>query len=428
MPNISATAYDHWNTCHRFYYWEDVVQLERVRDEGAAGFGKMYHGGLEHWWRAMDGGDVPWREADAALVAAIGGVHENAKHVNTDPFEIARAEAMLTVYHARYFELEFESVYSNSDGVELWFRMPLIDPDGRWVKGWQVTGRKDALKKFADGRKKVVEHKTAGSEIHVGSDYWTRTAIDTQISIYVDAARFAGENVDRALLDVSRKPENRPLLKTPDEKRKLTKGKGCPHCGGRAGGKQGAAQGTGRIMIRTQVDGDGNKLPKPVEVESTCTSCNGTGWQDAPRLQANQRTEDEKPIDFKMRLMDDLTSDPDKFFRMADVKREDQQLLDTRADLYYASGMIGAALELARKATPDGNLHAPDAMRPFTRNTKACLSVYGRRCAYLDLCSGAVPNALASPLYQIRERKKKAKVEQLDEKGRVVATAIAPVS
>ncbi len=90
MPNISASAYAHWQTCHRLFYWQHVIKLERVRDDGARRFGTMYHAGLEAWWREMDGGDVPWRDKDAALVAAISAIAANAKHIDTDPFEVAR--------------------------------------------------------------------------------------------------------------------------------------------------------------------------------------------------------------------------------------------------------------------------------------------------------------------------------------------------
>jgi hypothetical protein len=422
MPNISASSYNQFSTCQRLYYFEQVLKLQRAKQDGARGFGTMYHAGLEAWWKAMDGGDVPWRDADGALVAAIAGIAEKGKHIDTDPYERGRAEAMMVAYHARYFELDFQSVQKES--VEVYFAMPLRDHDGTVIKGWRVTGKLDAFKRFKDGRTKPVEHKQTGSEIHGASDYWARLSLDTQVSIYVDHARFAGIDAREALYDVSRRPELRPLKATPDEKRKMTKGKGCPHCGGRAGGKHGAAPGTGKIMITTQVDADGNRLPKKIDVETACTSCEGTGWQDKPRLQSNQRNEDESVIDFKLRVAEELASMPDKYFRQGNVPRSDEQLAEMRGDLVMVSGIIGANLELSRKATKDGDMTAPAARRCWSRNTQACTNIYGRRCDFLDVCTGVVPDPMRSLLYQIgRPPSTPAKTVGFDDKGKVVSTS-----
>ena len=399
MPNISASAYSHWQTCHRLYYWQHVIKLERTREEGARRFGTMYHAGLEAWWRAMDGGDVPWRDKDAALVQAINAISENAKHIDTDPFERARAEAMMLAYHARYFELDFESVGDARNSVEQWFSLPLLDPSGREIDGWRINGKRDAIKRFADGRVKPVEHKSTSWGIGPADDYWAAIAINTQVSIYIDAAQRLGEHVDRVCYDVSRKPGAKPLLATPIEKRKMTKGKGCKLCGGRAGGKLGVAQGTGKVMKEVI------KAGKKFEVEAACETCNGTGWEEAPALYDKQRVADESFVDFKMRLGDEIASDPDSYFRMADATRTEDQILESRHDLYIATGHIGAALSLAHGMP--GGIATVEARRCFERNTDACTNQYGRRCDYIDVCTGAV-DPWSSPLYQIKKRSSKS--------------------
>lgn len=428
MPAISTSSYTAFRTCPRLYYWRFVLRIVLVREEGARRFGTMFHAGEEAWWRAMDGGDVPWRDQDAALVAALKAIADNARHVRTDPFEVAKAEAMMVAYHARYFGLDFETVHGSPDeSVEVWFDVPMFDESRKVVPGWRVHGRMDAIKRFADGRVKPVEHKTTSSEIHGASDYWARLAIDNQCSIYVDVAQLQGLNAREALYDVARKPELRPLLATPEEKREMTKGKGCRHCGGRAGGKLGSAAGTGKVMVRTKVDADGLLLPNAVDVEVTCTACSGSGWEPGsePRLHKKQRTEDESVDDYRRRVADTIAADPDAFFRQGSLTRSDDQLAESRADLRITSGEIGALTELARQATKEGDLADTKARRCFPRNTSACTSIYGRRCDYIEVCTGAV-DPWKSPLFQIRMPSGKRETHVYDEKGVETVKKIGP--
>ncbi len=403
MPSISASSYAKFRTCPRLYYWEHVLYFERAREDGARRFGTMYHAGMEAWWRTA-GDKSPWLDHDEPLVSALKAIAENAKHVATDPFEVARAESMMVGYHARYYHMEFESPYSDSDGVELFYDLPLLDERGATIPNWRVKGRKDVVKKFPDGRTKVVEHKTTSAEIHGGSDYWIRLAIDAQCSMYVDAAQQEGLDVNEVLYDVSRKPGLKPQLATPEEKKKYTKGKGCTNCGGRAGGKLGVAQGTGKIMVEIMSAG------KKADVETKCNECDGTGWKriadktnayESPRLHADQRLVDETPQDFRLRVGEEIREDVDAVYRQGIVKRSTDQLMEMRADLVVTTGEIGALVSLARNATRSGELGTTEARRCFPRNTNACTSIYGRRCDFIDVCAG-IADPWQSPLYQIK--------------------------
>ena len=393
MPNISASSYSKWHTCNRLWYWEHVVKLERAREEGPRRFGTLVHAGLESWWRTMDGGDVPWRDKDQALVDAHRAIAENAKHVATDPFDVTKAEVMMVAYHARYFELEFESVVTPIDrpgdnGVEMWFNLDLLDENGKSVPGWRLTGRKDALKKFADGRVKPLDHKVTSQKIHAGADYWSDISTDTQVSVYVDVTQRLGfKDADRLVYDVLRKPGLVPLLATPEEKRTLTKGKGCKECGGSAGGKKGIVQGSGKAPDGLACAG----------------GCGGTGWLEAPRMPANQRDKDESWQDYAERIAVDIAEEPDSYFRMVDVPRSADQIAEARADMTVTAGAIGALVELARLRS-NGDMRAPEARRCFPKNSNACSNQYGRTCDALPICSGEVPEPFVSGLYQIKKR------------------------
>lgn len=404
MPNISASSYDHFRTCPRMFFWKHVIHLEPAREEGARRFGVMFHAGLEEWWKAMDGGDVPWRDADAALDAALAGAAADAaKHPDSDPFELAKARALLMGYHAAHAGLEFESVHAGG-GVEMWFNLPLLDPDGKEILGWRVTGRKDVVKRFADGRVKPVEHKSTSSKIHGGADYWLRLRVDTQASMYVDACARTGTHTDRVLYDVARKPNVDPLLATPEDKRKYTKGKGCTACGGRAGGKNGVQQGAGFVMKSEVADG------KSRETRVACEACNGSGWKlgddgkpEAPRLHADQRLVDETMRDYEKRVTDEIASDPNAYYRQADVTRTPDEIAEFRHDLVVTTGEIGALMTLAQQRA--NSMAEPAARRCFPRNTQSCTNHYGRNCDYLSICVGEA-DPWSSGLYQIRKRGK----------------------
>lgn len=402
---ISASSYDTWHTCPRMYYWKYVVRLLRVREDGARRLGTLIHAGLEAWWRNA-GSNAPWRDADLPLVQAMHALADNARHVDTEPTDVAKAEALLIGYHARYLDLEFEPARAGHEGTEESYDLPLLDGSGRVIEGWRIIGRKDDTKRFGDGRVRVVEHKSANDDISAGSDYWLRIAVDTQVSMYIDAAQRSGlPECSETLYDVLKKPMLRLQLETPADRREYTKGKGCKGCGGRAGGKLGVLKGAGRILV-PRLDDDG----KRVEVEAPCELCNGTGWKldddgkpDEPRLHKAQRLADEPITEFRDRIAAELASDPDGYYRQARIVRTPDEIREMREDVVTTTGVIGALVSLARSRS-DANARDARARETFPRNTRSCTSIYGRRCDYLDVCSRAV-DPWTSPLYAIKPRK-----------------------
>ena len=402
MPNISPSAYGTWQTCHRLYYSEQILRLQRVREDGARRFGTMYHAGLEAWWH-VGGDDAPWKDPDAPFVAAMAAIAENARHIDTDRFDVAKAEAMMLGYHSRWFELQFENV-DEGPGEEVWYNVPLRDPDGNTVGEWRMVGKKDAFKKFAVG-KRVVEHKTTSSEIDAASDYWARLALDMQVTMYIDAARQTGHpELREVLYDVSRKPGISPKRATPEDKRKMTIGKGCKECGGRGGGKLGPAQGTGKVQ----------QLVAGVITTVDCPDCKGSGWSfdkdgksNAPRLHSDQRLTDESVDEYRARVREEIIENPDAHYRMGTLTRDDDQIAEARANLVTATGEIESMTKLAEIRS--GSIHGRKARECFTQNTGTCMNIYGRRCDFLPVCSREVPNPHESNLYQIRPRSGGAK-------------------
>lgn len=392
ISKISATSYVRFRTCPRLYYWESVLGFSRAREEGARRFGTIYHKGLEGWWRFMSS-RTPWDDADEALVVALKEIADNARHVDTNPFDVVAAEAMMVGYHSIYFEMEFSSPIDDG-GVEIGFEVPLLDENGEVVDGWTMVGRKDAMMQFADRKKRVVEHKHTRSEITLGSDYWARLAVDTQSSMYIIAARALGHDVREVLYDVSRRPGIEPGLATPVEKRKLTKGKGCTTCGGVKSSTKTRkiTKGTGIVMV------DVTEAGKTEARASTCPDCEGSGWFEAPRLNANQREVDEPVDQYKGRVADAIVDDPNAFYRQGNVPRNEDSLRECAADLTVTTGEIAT---LRRWSDATGPIESLEARRKWPRNTQACTNIYGRRCDFLDVCAGAT-DPWSSPLYTIR--------------------------
>lgn len=398
MARMSVSKYQTLRTCPRLFYWEHVLYMQRVRQEGARDFGKLYHLGLEAWWREAGKGDAPWVDPDASLLAALRAIAEGAKHVETDRYDQAMAEAMMVGYHARWFPIEYELV---GKGVEEWFEIPMRDPDGREVKGWTRVGKTDAFVQFADQtRPKLVEHKHTTQDVSPGSDYWSKLAIDLQPSMYVDAAVAAGYDVVAVLYDVSKKPKVTPQRETPEAEREYTIGKGCKDCGGSA--KPGEVK-KGSGITASVVDG--------TVVDGPCASCDGTGWKkdgktgvpEAPRPKAGTFLKDEPVLDFKARVSNAIAGDPESLYKHGDVPRKEGELAEARGDMVAAAVEIDAYYVRARAATPHGDLRHPLARQQFPRNTAACQRQFGRLCDWLPVCSRQI-NPHESNLYQIKQK------------------------
>lgn len=414
MPSISTSKYSTLRECPRLFYFSYVMMLERKEVGGARAFGDLYHLGLEAWWNYAGEGDVPWKEIDGALVNALKAIDDKAYAADTNRYEVAKAEVMVTAYHAIYFDMEFHLL--GTTGTEQWFRAPLLDYHRKPVEGWTIVGRQDVLAHVHSFPKaSIVEHKTTGADLSPMSNYWPKVKIDGQGSLYIEAANEAGFDVGQVLWDAAKKPEISPELETPMHERELTKGKGCKACGGTASGD--IVKGTGVVPER---DATAKKKRKTVESEpepgERCPECDGEGWKkleplpdgtpqyDAPKYKAFVNVRDEPVEDYKARISDAIAKDPLAYFKQVPITFTDDELAEARADLVSATVEIDSYVSYARKLG-DGNALAPQARLAFPRNTKKCHAMYGRGCDFAVVCHGPRVDPTTSPLFQIKERK-----------------------
>lgn len=286
--------------CQRLHHLQYDLGYRPVTEEDVLRFGTLVHRGLETWWIAKKDGSEPL----AAALAAIQG--------EADPYDLVRAEALLTAYHLRWVDEPYEVI-----AVEAQFETSLVNPaTGAASKTWRLGGKIDViLRDLRDGRTLIMEHKTSSEDISPGSAYWARLRMDGQVSTYFRGAEALGHQVAGCVYDVLGKPALRPYKATALEDRKYKK--------------------------------------------------DGT-------LYANQRTEDEAPEEFRVRLMEAIAAEPNRYLARGEVVRLESELQEALFDTWQ----LGVQLRDAKAA------------ERYPRNPDACVR-YGRTCPFFDVCSGA---------------------------------------
>jgi PD-(D/E)XK nuclease superfamily len=132
-----------------------------------------------------------------------------------DPYDRARAEAMVIGYAATWDPVECEVL-----AVEREFRFPLVGH-------WHVGGKIDLIIRLADGRIATTDHKTSGEDVSAGSTYRERLILNGQATHYLWGSEHLGFEADLFLFDVLMKPRQKPYqitksrkaAETPDEYR-----------------------------------------------------------------------------------------------------------------------------------------------------------------------------------------------------------------
>jgi len=209
---LTASAIRAARACARYYHNLYNLGVRPVDDADELGFGTLIHRGLEAWWQYCASGGHDTFTLGAALDAIRG---------HADPFELARARAMLRAYHRRWLRA---APALEVLGVEVQFETPLVNPmTNRASRTWRLAGKIDVLVRDELRRELIVEHKTSAEDLSSGSEYWRRLQLDTQISMYYAGARALGHDPRGVIYDVLGKTRHRPLKATSPEDRKYTK-------------------------------------------------------------------------------------------------------------------------------------------------------------------------------------------------------------
>ena len=304
----------------------------RGPETDAMRFGTIAHSALEAYFKA-------WQSGGDRLTAALGVVDQVA-----DPAERAKLRVLVVGYHVKWGNAPWEIL-----AVEVEFQYEL--------DGYLIGGKIDAVVRDNEtGLVYVLEHKSTSLDTSPGAAYWSRLAVDTQVSIYLDGAAILGHDVAGCIYDVLVRPAHKLQFATPVEDRKYTLGRGCKICGGNLQGKQG----------------------RGVVGDHPCAVCKGGGWRldadgqpEAPRLYAKQRETDETAEELELRIGDEVAEAPDEFFRRVTVVRLDDEVTRMRAALVETI-RTSEVLAAARLAPPN-----PDACTAF-----------GSMCSFFPICAG----------------------------------------
>lgn len=354
-------------TCLRMHHLRYVLALQTPETDQMR-FGTVGHAALEAWYRAwmvycpvcegiLGAGHQPTCQAcecrglglNDRLFAAMGVIAASS----LSDWDRIKLAILIRAYDARWGGEDWEVL-----AVEQEFRFLLGDD--------LIGGKIDAIiRDRKDGRVYVVEHKTTGVDASLGSAYWDRLTIDSQVSVYIDGAAMLGHEIAGCIYDVIKRPGHEPKLATPPGLREYTKGRGCKGCGGSA--KPGAIfRGRGYYTVLAPGDTTPAKIP--------CDGCSATGWKlnaegvpDAPRLHAHQRDTDESGLEFEARLIEAIAENPDATLLRGVVVRLEHEMPAMRQDLLDTISIAETGL------TP--------------RNTDACAR-HGQMCAYFDICAG----------------------------------------
>lgn len=340
-------------TCPRADWHRYEQGLVSVTPEPVAtALGTAVHAGLEAWWTA-------WQVAEGldALAGAMVALR-SSEALQADDFAMAKASAMLAAYDLRWSRWAAGVTVL---GVEVPFRTALRHPvTGLSARTWEVAGKIDLLLELADGRVALVDHKTTSADARAGSDYSRRLTLDPQVSTYFLGCEALGTPADLALWDVIRKPDVRPLLATPPEKREYTKprDRACKECGKK------------------------KSAPAPHFDDDAGAWCANGRVQTDPggALKSGQREHDETPEAYQERCMAALADDgPESALSHIEVVRSDAEVEAHGWALWHTVREIEETRKAVQAARGD--------VRAVPQNPDACLK-YGAPCAYLPLCEG----------------------------------------
>jgi CRISPR/Cas system-associated exonuclease Cas4 (RecB family) len=317
--------------CPREHYYSYALGYRPLHKAESLRMGDLVHAGLEAWW-TWHSPSLPGFKGngeETALEMAIDAMRART----ADEFELVRAAVLLQGYDLMWGgEMDRYDVL----GVESQFVVPLRNPEtGAPSRTYELAGKIDVLvRDRRDGLVRIVEHKTTGEDLAAGSEYWRRLQIDSQVSTYFAGAKALGHDVAECIYDVIKKPALRPgTVPLTDE--------------------QGA---------KIVVDKNGERVrTQRGKWRETGDSAQGYTLQTRP----------ETPDEFRKRLVEHISEQPDRYYQRATVVRLEQEERAAAFDVW----------QLAR------NIREAELSRRWPRNPDAC-SRYGRTCDFFDVCTG----------------------------------------
>lgn len=382
--HMSASSIGAFKACPTRFRLAYREGLRLASDTDSQRQGTAWHAMHEAYAKALDavkegiGGDEPWPVDDAkreySMNAVVSWLNERyatcPSHKTLEEWELERTILMVSfiAYQWHYAEDQVQFLAS-----ELPFELPLRDPRVNMPLSTdevKVVGKIDHVVKW-QGAVCNLERKSTSRSISDDSDYWERCRKDTQVSMYALAFRDmqytqtngnvwlrSSENeilvdlgnVPRAgntLYDVWHKPTIKPAMLTQAEtKAFIESGEYC--------GQKFKVAVVGTADPRYFVD------EVPVAIEQ---GKKGFAIRETAAM-------------YGARLMQDIYSRPDFYFRRKEIARTDADLIHFRKQLYVTYQAQKACAKL-------------DA---WVENESACRATFA--CPFIPICYGPGADAV----------------------------------
>ena len=208
-----------FKTCPRKHYFKYDLGIVRDRDSAPLRFGGNFHLGLELLGKGESLTDVcqtiRQQYADPPAWAQDG-----------DELEAWRVEEEQVVRMLCGYEWMWGTDGITVVATEQQFCLPIRNPvTGGSSTRYRIGGKMDQIVRLPGGQLAVMEHKTTGDPIESpDADFWKRTRLDHQVSLYFWAAWELGYGVETIVYDVIHKPGIKPKKLTKSERKQYVIG------------------------------------------------------------------------------------------------------------------------------------------------------------------------------------------------------------
>ena len=312
---LTNSRAESFKKCRRRHWYEYEMGLRPVEDAKALRMGSAFHSGLEV---LKAHGSLDKAYATVGQFYATTLESEEAQYWRD--IERTTVETLLSGYAWRWQESPLQVIANEQE-----FRLPLVNPQtGAASTVWDLAGKIDGIVRLEDGRQAVLEHKLLSEDLAPGSDWWKRLQMDSQVSLYVYAARKIWNDVSTVLYDVTRKPSiTATAVPVLDED-----------------------------GLKIVLDMDGKRVRNAdKKAKKTCTDCNGTGiskfdnaqcqctlgeWRqtgDTSR-QWSVMTRRMTPEEWSQKLVDDIAARPEWYFARVEIPRLDSEIEECAAEIW----------------------------------------------------------------------------------------------
>ncbi len=314
--------------CPRRYFYENVLGLKTASPSEALRIGTAVHAGGEARARGAD--------FEGQYRAAIEGA-------SLDEWTAARVFGILGAYDRVYGETDDRDYAAMEPEVE--FSDPI---DGS--RTFEQRGKVDGLAVLKDGRRVVWERKTTSDDVSDTSGYWQRLKFNLQLLAYAGWVFRATGELPVCVYDVVRKPALQPRANVPD------------------------------------LDADG--APVVIGADGRrCIKRDGTWKRTADAAKGERMSgHPETPDEYGARILDAMSSDPERHFARREVEVTRGMLDEFRRERLGVCRMLLHFAAEARRA------ERPEYAWPRNCSPDSC-----RSCPFAGFCLERIEVDAARP-------------------------------